>query len=77
MAWQDCRSVSTLTINLYHLRQYSRWIGRLLEATATSHGKIAGRRSIGAAASLDGFQAVEMVGLPHAAEVRPALSLGF
>ena len=77
MAWQDCRSVSTLTINLYHLRQYSRWIGRLLEATATSHGKITGRRSIGAAASLDGFQAVEMVGLPHAAEVRQALSLGF
>ena len=75
MAWQDCRSVSTLTVNLYHLRQYSRWIGRLLESAAASHGKIAGRRSIGAAGSLDGFRAVEMEGLPHATKAGQAISL--
>ena len=76
MAWQDRRSVSTLMVNRYHLRQYSRWIHRLLEAAAASHGRIAGSLSIGMEAGLDGFRAVEMEGLPHAAEVRQALPLG-
>lgn len=37
MAWEECRSVSTLMLNVYHLRQYSRWTGRLLEAAAAAH----------------------------------------
>jgi hypothetical protein len=37
MAWQDRQSVSTLNVNLYHLRQYSRWLGRSLDAAADSY----------------------------------------
>lgn len=40
MAWEERHSLSTLTVNLYHVRQYSRWIGRLLEAALASHARL-------------------------------------
>lgn len=46
MAWEERQTVSTLVISSYHVRQYSRWIGRLLEATATSYSKAVGRRPV-------------------------------
>ena len=42
MAWEERHSLSTLTVNLYHVRQYSRWIGRLLEAAVASHAGLVG-----------------------------------
>ena len=76
MAWQEHRSVSTLTVNLYHLRQYSRWIGRLLEAAAASHADIAGGLSIGEAAALEGFHDADFDGVPHATEGKQGVSIG-
>lgn len=40
MTWEERRNASVLLVNLYHLRQYSRWIGRLLEAAAASYGNV-------------------------------------
>jgi len=76
MAWQEHQSVSTLTVNLYHLRQYSRWIGRLLEAAAVSHADIVGGLSIGEAAALEGFHDADFDGVPHATEVKQGVSIG-
>lgn len=68
MAWQDRRSVSTLTINVYHVRQYSRWIGRLLEAAAASCARVTGDQAA-EWPDLDGLAAFPMEG---AAEIRQA-----
>ena len=55
MIWEDRQSVSTLMLNLYHLRQYSRWTGRLLEAAAAAHREVLGSPDVAVTAVLDGF----------------------
>ena len=47
MTWQDGRSVATLMVSLYHVRQYSRWIGRLLAAAERAHAAVAVGASAG------------------------------
>jgi hypothetical protein len=54
MAWQERQAVSTLVVNLYHVRQYSRWIHRLLAATAASYFKAVGRGPADGTDDLDG-----------------------
>jgi len=76
MAWEERHSVSTLMVNLYHVRQYSRWVARLLEAAMTSHACLAGGESAGDMATLDRFHAIDFDGPPPAGETTPVLSLG-
>jgi hypothetical protein len=56
MVWEDRRSVSTLMLNLYHVRQYSRWTGRLLEAAAAAHGEVLRTLRAGEATAFEGFR---------------------
>ncbi|UVC10661.1 hypothetical protein IHQ71_08785 [Rhizobium sp. TH2] len=39
MAWEEKGAISMLSINLYHLRQFCRWIGRLHDAAADAHAR--------------------------------------
>lgn len=55
MVWQDRQSVSTLMLNLYHIRQYSRWTCRLLEAAATAHGEVLRTLQAREVAAFDGL----------------------
>jgi hypothetical protein len=75
MAWQDRRSVSTLVINLYHVRQYSRWIGRLLDVTAASYANVMGDPAAGVS-GLDGLGAIRVAGSARAMESGRAVSFG-
>ncbi|MGV3552366.1 hypothetical protein [Rhizobium sp.] len=45
MAWETRRSVSTLMLNVYHVRQYSRWIDKQLDAVSVAHERVIGERS--------------------------------
>jgi len=39
MTWDEKNTISTLSVNLYHLRQFCRWIGRLHDAAANAHAR--------------------------------------
>jgi AraC-like DNA-binding protein len=39
MAWDEKNAISTLSVNLYHLRQFCRWIGRLHDAAMSAHAR--------------------------------------
>lgn len=58
MEWQERQAVNTLAINRYHLDQYSRWVGRLLQAVALACGAV----------SPDPRQARETAGVAPAAD---------
>lgn len=60
MVWAERQAVSTLMINRYHVRQYSRWIGLVLQAAAASHAGAVDARPRGAAIGADRFHAAGM-----------------
>ena len=39
MVWDEKNTIQTLSINLYHLRQFCRWIGRLHDAAADAYAR--------------------------------------
>jgi hypothetical protein len=39
MIWDEQHAVSTLSVNLYHLRQFCRWIGRLHDVAVSAHAR--------------------------------------
>lgn len=39
MAWDETDTICMLSINLYHLRQFCRWIGRLHDAAVNAHAR--------------------------------------
>jgi len=39
MAWEERNAISTLSVNLYHLRQFCRWLDRLLDAASNAHAE--------------------------------------
>jgi hypothetical protein len=76
MAWEERHAVSTLMVNLYHVRQYSRWIGRLLEAVAASHVSVAGGQRAAEAAAPAGFRVAGFEAVVQPIEARPVTSFG-
>ena len=76
MAWREHRSVNTLMVNLYHLQQYSRWIGRLLDAAVASHAGIGGALPDAGAVSPDGFHAAGFAEVARQGEAKQLISLG-
>ncbi|RYF98005.1 MAG: hypothetical protein EON94_13920 [Caulobacteraceae bacterium] len=46
MAWEEPQT-GVLMVNEYHLRQYSRWVGRLLQATSAACDAVLGSPSFG------------------------------
>jgi hypothetical protein len=76
MGWEERRSVNTLMVNLYHVRQYSRWIGRLLEAAMASRAGIAGSLPVGEAAAPDRFHTADFEGVARPADAKQVVSIG-
>lgn len=76
MAWEERHAVSTLMVNLYHVRQYSRWIGRLLEAVAASHVSVAGGQRAAEVAAPSGFRVAGFEAVVQPIEARPVTSFG-
>lgn len=66
MTWEEHQSVNTLMISLYHLRQYSRWTARMLEAVAAAHRAVMHGSDIPEADAIDGLIAVDSQGLGQA-----------
>jgi hypothetical protein len=62
MAWDEKDTISMLSINLYHLRQFCRWIGRLHDAAVDAHA----RHASGVEAETSGFNmpALGEIGYP-------------
>jgi hypothetical protein len=62
MSWDGKDAISMLSINLYHLRQFCRWMGRLHDAAADAHARLA----TGADAESLGFErpALGAIGYP-------------
>lgn len=77
MTWEDRQSVSMLMISLYHVGQYSRWIGRLLEAVAASHANVAGNHPADETVNVDRFGAASLEGAARALEATRGASFGF
>jgi hypothetical protein len=77
MTWEERQSVTTLMINPYHLNQYSRWIGRLLDAALVGYADAVsgGRNAVEPAP--DRHVARAWQGTVHAIEFGEGLSAGF
>lgn len=76
MAWEERHAVSTLMVNLYHVRQYSRWIGRLLEAAAASHASATHDQQAAEVAASERFHAAGFETAAQPVEARSAASFG-
>jgi hypothetical protein len=76
MAWQEHQAVTTLTVNLYHVRQYSRWICRLLEAAVASHARVSREQPAAEAATLEGFPVVGLEGAARPTGILTPVSIG-
>ena len=46
MAWDEIQAVPALSINLYHLRQFCRWLDRLHKAAQAAHDRHASRAPV-------------------------------
>lgn len=76
MAWEDRQSVSTLMVNLYHVRQYWRWVGRSLEAAAAAYANAVGATATGHAAALEGLAAIGIESMVRKIGTTQRASLG-
>jgi len=74
MAWKEHNALTMLMVNLYHLKQYSRWVGLLLDAAVTSHSGLVAGPPADAAAGF-GFRAAGFEGAGPVLETSAAPSL--
>lgn len=77
MAWRERRAVSTLMVSLYHVRQYSRWTGRLLQAAAASQAAAVGGSNAGGAGVLEGLRLLRPNPVQAMAGCQVASAIGF
>ena len=70
MTWDEKNMISTLSVNLYHLRQFCRWIGRLHDAAANAHA----RHAAGTEAEPLSFDLPSLDGIEYPANKAAAIS---
>lgn len=56
MTWEAHRSVSTLMLSLYHVRQYSRWVGHQLAAAAMAYEIVVGDGTAAATGAMEDYR---------------------